>query len=109
MYLTLAIFAGIVCLLVVGVSIYTACYVFQLAKSQKFEERSRKSALEFASPYVLRWTALDYAGLLLSAMGLVFMLADLVGVIRERDSYPYYHYGYLASAFVFMLVAFLFL
>lgn len=108
MYLTLAIFVCLVTIGVAGAAVYTVWYVRQQAKGYQ-AIRANKSALDLTAPYLLRWTVLDYAGMLLSFMGLMFVLVDLIAVIRERDSYPYYHYGYLACGFVFLLVSVVFL
>ena len=108
MYLTLAIFVCLVTLGVAGAAVYTVWYVRQQARGYQ-AIRANKSALDLTAPYLLRWTVLDYAGMLLSIMGLMFVFVDLIAVIRERESYPYYHYGYLACGFVFLLVSVLFL
>jgi len=66
------------------------------------------------SPYpaaLLRWTWLDYIVLAVSLFGFLLLLADVVAVVRDRDSYPGYHYPYLICgvllAFMGMLISFL--
>jgi hypothetical protein len=56
-----------------------------------------------------RWTWLDSAicGLLL--LGILFMLADLLAMYRDRHLYPLYHFGYLLSAFFYSLIGVIFL
>lgn len=56
-----------------------------------------------------QWTWLDTALTVLFVMGMMFLLADLLAVWRERDLYPYYRFGYLLSSFVYMLLGALFL
>lgn len=50
---------------------------------------------------------MDYAALFVFMIGAMLLLSDLIAVHRDRASYPYYHYGYLFSAFIFMLVGML--
>lgn len=106
MYITLAVFAGILGLFVTGASVYTAWYVFQLSKKNK-EESAPGQPLPASA--LLRWTVFDYALLGLVLIGLLFLLVDLIGVLRDRDLYPYYHYGYLLCGFIFTLLGLLFM
>lgn len=102
MYPAIAIFAAVLGLIVTGSAVYTAWYVFRL--------RSKNSGQNGFDPAPLfRWTGFDYALLALVLVGLTFLLADVIGVMKERESYPYYHYGYLLSGFVFTLLGLLFL
>lgn len=114
MYATLAIFAGIVGLAVTGAAFYTVWTVFdkwrkEVARASVEDngENGQTSAADVAGAILLRWTALDYAVSLLFAFGMVFLLADVVAIMRDRVSYPEYHYGYLlvgaACSFLGML------
>lgn len=105
MYTTLAVFASVLGLTVTGAAVYTAWYVFQLRKG----EAPGQTRGLFDHSALLRWTVFDYALLMLSLTGLLFLLVDLIGVMKERDLYPYYHYGYLLSGFIFTLLGVLFM
>ncbi|PDO11528.1 MAG: hypothetical protein BLM47_02050 [Candidatus Reconcilbacillus cellulovorans] len=61
------------------------------------------------SEHVVVWTWADWIALGLAALGGLFLLADAVAVVRDRDAYPFYHLGYLLSGFVYVAVAVLFL
>ncbi len=56
-----------------------------------------------------RWTLLDIAMTLLFVVGMMFLLADVVAMGRDRHLYPMYRYGYLLSTFCYLLVGILFL
>lgn len=105
MYTALAVFAAVIGLIVTGAAVYTAWYVFQLRK----EKEEVPGGSPFMASALLRWTVFDYGLLILVLAGLVFLLADLIGVMRDRDLYPYYHYGYLMSGFIFTLLGLLFM
>lgn len=60
------------------------------------------------SEHVVVWTWADWIALGLAALGGLFLLADAVAVVRDRDAYPFYHLGYLLSGFVYVAVAVLF-
>jgi hypothetical protein len=105
MYTTLAVFASVLGLAVTGAAVYTAWYVFQLRKGKEGVDPPG----QFERTLLLRWTLFDYSLLLLSLIGLLFLLTDLIGVLRDRDLYPYYHYGYLLCGFIFTLLGLLFM
>lgn len=68
------------------------------------------SILKVETRDILRsWTAMDYAAIGIFVIGMMLIIADLLAVIRDRDSYPYYHYGYLLTAFIFILVGMMFM
>jgi len=96
LYSILAVAAAIVALLVTGFGVFAAYMAFG----------SRRDALRRA---LGRWTVFDYLILAVFLIGTLFLLADLVGVMKDRDAYPYYHYGYLLSGFVYNALAGVFL
>lgn len=93
MYIILSIAAALAALVIVGFGGFAA-YLFFSGK-----ERNRLiRALQ-------RWTVFDYVLLAVFLIGALFLLADLIGVIRDKEAYPYYHYGYLLSGFAYQLIA----
>ncbi len=111
MYNTLIIVGGFIGLIVTGAAIYTVWSVMEQRSRQgdpsNEQLRSDKRA-EFND--VLRsWTAMDYAAIAVFVIGMMLIIADLFAVIRDRDRYPYYHYGYLFCAFIFVLVGMMFM
>lgn len=97
MYTALAVFAAVLGLAVTAAAGYTAWYVFQL--------RTKNTGVpKLSVAPLLRWTVFDYALLLLTLSGLIFLLVDVIGVVKDRDLYPYYHYGYLLCGFIFTLL-----
>jgi len=109
MFIALAIFASVVGLFATGAAIFTA-WAFQASRGQGGAGASRERPAPTAPPsgWLLRWTVADYATILLFGFGFVFLLVDLIGVIRDRELYPLYHYGYLLCGFIFTLMGMLF-
>ncbi|WP_438448652.1 hypothetical protein [Gorillibacterium sp. sgz5001074] len=105
MYTALAIFASVIGLLVTGAAVYTAWFVWKLRQ----EKKDPLDGNSFVASALLKWTVFDFGLVFLVLAGLVFLLADLVGVMKDKDLYPYYHYGYLISGFIFCLLGLLFL
>ncbi|WP_155987933.1 hypothetical protein [Gorillibacterium massiliense] len=97
MFITLAIFGGIVGLLIIAAAVYTALSIRKgrsdTAQSGRFPEGTR-----------LHWTVLDYGLLFLLAFAVLFLFVDLVAVLRDSRPYPAFHIGYLISGFVFVLL-----
>lgn len=102
MYTALPVFAAILGLAVTGGAVYTVWRIFQLKGKAAVPGTAERQLL-------LRWTVFDYAILALVLVGLVFLLVDVIGVINDRDQYPYYHYGYLLSGFIFSLMGLVFM
>lgn len=102
LYTILQIFAAVLGLAVTGGAVYTVWRLFQAKGKTGAPGKLERQLL-------LRWTVFDYAVLALVLIGLVFLLADVIGVINDRDQYPYYHYGYLLSGFIFSLVGLVFM
>lgn len=101
-YTILQVFAAVLGLAVTGGAVYTVWMMFQARGKAGAPGKLERQLL-------LRWTVFDYAVLALVLIGLVFLLADVVGVMKDRDQYPYYHYGYLLSGFIFSFVGLIFL
>jgi hypothetical protein len=55
------------------------------------------------------WTWFDTLMSSLFVLGILFLLVDLVAVIRDREQYPMYRLGYLISAFGYTFFAAIFL
>jgi len=96
LYSILAVAAAVVALLVTGFGVFAAYMAFG----------ARREAVRSA---LGRWTVFDYLILVVFLIGTLFLLADVIGVLRDRDAYPYYHYGYLLSGFVYNALAGVFL
>lgn len=96
MYLVLSIAAALVALFVTGFGIFAA-YMLWNGKKASFA-----SALS-------RWTIFDYLILSVFVIGTLFLLTDLIAVMKDREAYPYYHYGYLLSGVVYNVLAGVFL
>jgi len=93
MYTILSIAAVLITLLVAGFGI-TVMYMLLNGKGRVLLEHSVK-----------RWTWFDVVILSVFLIGALFLLSDVVGVLRDRDAYPYYHYGYLLSGFTYNVLA----
>ncbi|MNC15398.1 hypothetical protein D3C75_632140 [compost metagenome] len=102
MYSMLQVFAAVLGLAVIGGAVYTVWRMFQIKGKTGAPGTAERQ-------FLLRWTVFDYAVLALVLVGLIFLLADVIGVIKDRDQYPYYHYGYLLSGFIFSLVGLVFM
>lgn len=102
MYLALSIFAAVLGLAITGATVYTAWYVHQAQKRPAGNKQAASGPVESA---LLNWTVLDSAVLVSFGVGMVFLLVDLIAVMRDKDLYPPYHFGYLLSGFVFVLLA----
>jgi hypothetical protein len=106
--MSLAIFGGILGLIVTGIALYTAWIIHQLWKQQAASPRAFSSA-EIATRYLSRWTVLDYAVSGISAIGLLLLAADFFAVMRDRASFPPYHIFYLLCGLIFSMMGILLL
>lgn len=97
MYAVLSIAAAAVALVVAGFGVFAIYILLYSGQRETF-----RGALK-------RWTVFDYVIFSLFLIGSLFLLADLAGVLRDRDAYPFYHYGYLLSGFIYNLLAGVFL
>lgn len=124
MKLTLAMLAGIVGLIVTASAVMLIWLVIQqkqkskVAESQSSEPSSKQEAShegDGASPLIpvssllLKWTYFDYALIGVFAVGSLFLFTDVIAVIRDAESYPLYHYGYLLCGFVFTFMSMLYM
>jgi hypothetical protein len=100
MFLILAVFGSLLGLFVIGSAVFTAWHIFNHNKGVR--ERTAHKLLH-------RWSLFDCAVLVLFCIGLMFLLIDLLAVIRDRDSYPLYHLGYLLSGVSFSFLGMLFM
>jgi len=96
MYAVLSAGAAIVGLIVAGFGVFAA-YLYWSGKREAVRAALR------------RWTVFDYLILAVFLIGTLFLAADAAGVVRDREAYPYYHYGYLLSGLVYNALAGLFL
>lgn len=109
MYVALEIAGGLLGLFVTGVAIFTAWLMYGKAASLQKDAVYTARSEHRTADLLLRWTLMDYAILLLFIVGMVFLFVDVLAMLRDRVSYPYYHYGYLLSGFVFSLLGMLFM
>lgn len=76
----------------------------------RYREKKRTgksvSRLHFAQRYMMRWTWFDYYMLLLFLFGFVFLISDVVGVARQPDVYPSWHFGYVLIGAAVLFYAF---
>jgi hypothetical protein len=107
MYLALTIFAVVLGALVTLTAVFTAWVIWHHARS--LQGNRQDNLVEAASRYLLKWTLFDYAVLFLFLAGMLFLLTDLIAVIRDHEFFPMYHYGYLMSGFIFTFVAMVFM
>ncbi|NOU97905.1 hypothetical protein GC093_32465 [Paenibacillus sp. LMG 31456] len=117
MKLILAIVGGSIGLLVSASAVFMAWALFQHHKTKSTQETvtgepSEKMGITSGSAVsaaMLRWTFFDYALIAVFAIGSLFLFTDVIAVIRDAESYPLYHYGYLLCGFVFTLLGMLFM
>lgn len=112
MYIALAIFASAIGLFVTGAAVFTAV-AFYSSRKRAADEPSR--ADKTGQPpaggtldWFMRWTLADYAILFLFGFGIVFLLTDLIGVAKEKELYPPFHYAYLLCGIIFSFMGMLF-
>lgn len=108
MYIALAVLAALIGLAVCGAAVFTAWY-YQSCKRRAEEKEDRAEEAFPGNSLLLRWTVMDYAVVFLAAFGLLFLFADVLAVLRDRQSFPYYHYGYLLIGFVMSFIGLLLL
>ncbi len=103
LYEVLALAGGLLGLMLTAAAVYTAWSVHKIRKNQE------TLPIEENFHFLLKWSVFDYAVLMVSAMGMLFLLADLIGMIRDHESYPLYHYGYLLCGFIFSFLGMVFM
>jgi hypothetical protein len=112
--LILALLGGGLGLVVTALAVYMAWMLFQHRKNKEASQGSLSDGIQAAADSVsagllLRWTFFDYAFIGVFAIGSLFLFTDAIAVIRDADSYPLYHYGYLLCGFVFTMFGMLFM
>jgi hypothetical protein len=110
--LILALVGGSIGLLVTASAVFLAWAMYQYLKHKK--EAGTGPSLQSVqantiSSVLLRWTFFDYALIAVFAIGSLFLFTDVIAVIRDSESYPLYHYGYLLCGFIFTLFGMLFM
>jgi hypothetical protein len=105
---SLAIFGGILGLIVTGTALYTAWMIHQLWKQQAASPHAI-SPTHIAAAYLSRWTVLDYGVLGVSVIGLLLLAADLTAVMRDKAAFPPYHVIYLMCGLILALMGILLL
>jgi hypothetical protein len=105
MYTILAIFAALLGLLLTSGSIYTIWIIVK----QRNKHQEEQTFSQTAGRYFLRWSVFDYGVLIVFICGMLFLLAEVIAVVKDRQSFPYYHYGYLLCGFIFSLLGMLFM
>jgi hypothetical protein len=105
MNLILAIFGSVLGLAVTAAAVYTAWMVRQYGKERSGSAEDRAA---WMAELFMGWTVFDAAVVALFACGTLLLLADAFGVIRDRSSYPSYHYGYLLCGVTFSVMGMLF-
>lgn len=102
MYDLLAALAGGFGVIAFGIAIYTLLRIsLNRSVSGNMVERAEK--------YFQRWTLLDAAMIALFAIGALFLIADVIGIIREGNLLAYHHYGYTLSGVVYCTTGMLFM
>jgi hypothetical protein len=104
MYTTLGFFAAVLGLIIISGAIYTIGSIIKQSKKLQ----NGQSLSKLAGRYFLRWSLFDYAVLVIFLSGMLFLLTEVIAVLRDRTSFPYYHYGYLLCGFTFSLIGMLF-
>lgn len=105
MYPSLTILAAGLGLFITSGAIYTLWSIVR----QRNNQQDKQPISEIAGRYFLKWSFMDYAIIIVFLSGMIFLLAELVAVLKDRQSFPFYHYGYLLSGFIFSIVGMLFL
>jgi hypothetical protein len=106
MLFILSIFAGVIGLFI------TAAAIVTLWQIQANRNRLKQAGVPNPSTYAFgeyfsRWTVFDYAMLFTIGVGMIFLLADLYAVYRDRSSYPPYSFSYLLCGFAFIALGLL--
>jgi magnesium-transporting ATPase (P-type) len=106
MYTVLVIVGGFIGLIVTGAAFYT---VWLSMEARKKRVTIGQESQEAKQDVLFAWTVMDYAAIGVFVIGMMLIVADLLAITRDRDSYPFYHYGYLWCSFIFMLVGMIFM
>jgi hypothetical protein len=101
----LAVFASLIGLAAAAAAIFTAYAVIKQMRPQAKGTADNRVLTAVGRS----WTVLDYTVLVLFIVGMLFLLADVVGVLGDRRMYPPFHLFYLLIGFVFSLLGMLFM
>ncbi|QGQ97398.1 hypothetical protein EHS13_22180 [Paenibacillus psychroresistens] len=105
MYTILGVLAAVLCVLITAGTIYTIWSIVR----QRNNQQSKQPISETVGRYFLKWSFMDYAIIIVFLCGMLFLLAEVITVMKDRESFPLYHYGYLLSGFIFSLLGMLFM
>lgn len=108
MNVILAIIASLVGLFVTGSALLTAWFVYRKSKSDNSSD-GKTAYAEVTQRLLLRWSLMDTAVAIMFFIGTSFLLVDVIAMIRDRMSYPYYHWGYLLFGIAFSCLGMLFM
>lgn len=105
MYSVLRMFAAFLGLLITSGIIVTIVSLIQ----QRKKETDKQTFSVLMGRFFLRWSYMDYAIIIMFLCGMLFLLVEVIAVLKDRASFPYYHYGYLLSGCIFSLLGMLFM
>jgi hypothetical protein len=101
MLFILSIFAGLLGLFITSTMIVTLWHIHTNRARLKRAGVPNPSSYAFGD-YFSRWTVFDYALFCMMGIGMLFLLADLYAVYRDRASYPPYSFSYLLCGIAFI-------
>lgn len=104
MYIALAIFASLLGLFVTGAAIFTA-WTYAAARR---DPSAHPASADIPKSWLLRWSIVDFAVLLLFGCGTIFLIVDAAAVARDKELFPPYHYAYLLCGLIFCVMGMLF-
>jgi hypothetical protein len=105
MYTMLKIFAIVLGVLLTSGAIYTIIAIIR----QRNTQLKKLTFSQTAGRYFLKWSFFDYAVIVVFLSGMLFLLVEVIAVVKDKASFPFYHYGYLLCGFIFSLLGMLFL
>jgi uncharacterized membrane protein len=105
MYTLLGYIAAFLGVLIIAGAIYTIWSIVKQSKNQQ----NKQSVSETVGRYFLKWSFMDYAIIIVFLCGMLFLLAEVIAVMKDRESFPLYHYGYLLCGFIFSMLGMLFM
>ncbi|WP_058303536.1 hypothetical protein [Gorillibacterium timonense] len=109
MFTLLAILGGMVGLFFIGLSVMTIRQFVVRSPEGNGNHRLRLRNGEETRKVLLRWNMADYLLLFPAAFAFLFLLVDVIAVLRDQSLFPDYHIGYLLCGFVLFLLSFGFL
>jgi len=109
MFPVLAVFSGLVALFFIVLVVLTVRFFVSWNPDEEGRRRLRIKNREEGRRLLLRWTLADYLLLFPAAFAFLFLLVDVIAVLRDRNLFPDYHIGYLLCGFVLFILSFGFL